>query len=91
MRYEFDSYSKNVLIRNQGKGYFPEILYKGDRQWKVLAPSQEDEDELYTRAIWLGQGCWEDLDEVSEKEAEQILRDWGYEHNPPEADGARYE
>lgn len=57
----------------------------------MLAPKPNDEDELYTRAVWLGEGCWEDLDEITEEEAEQVLRDWGYSQNPPEAQGAHYE
>ena len=39
MRYEYDSYRKNVLIRNQGNGYFPEIIHKGDKQWSVYSGS----------------------------------------------------
>ena len=87
MDYEYDSYRKSVLIRNQGKDYYPEILHKGDNQWSVLAPKPNDPDESYTRAVWLGQGCWENLDLISEEEAERILKEWGYDQNPPEAEG----
>ncbi len=87
MSYEYDSYRKNVLIRNQGKDYFPEILHKGDKQWNLLVAYHDNPDDLYVRAVYLGQGCWEDLDFISDEEAERILKEWGYDQNPPEAPG----
>ena len=81
--YQFDSVHKDVLIRCLGKEYAPEILHKGDKEWGMLAPRPNDEDELYTRAVWLGEGCWEWLDTITEEEAIQILHAWGYKVIPP--------
>ena len=43
-----------------------EFIKKGAENWKILhysdAPSEYD-------ALYRGQGCWEDLDTVSEEEA----------------------
>ena len=85
MYYQYDSQYKNVLIRT-AQGRFPEILHKGDKQWNVLAPKPNDPDEMYTRAIYLGGGCWERLDDIDEDRAEIILKEWGYDTNPPEAE-----
>ena len=81
MIYHYDSYNKNVLIRERGNGNYPEILHKGDDQWSDLKPHPNDKDELYTRAIWLGEGCWEWLDSITEQQAQEILEEWGYEGN----------
>ena len=86
MYYQYDSQYKNVIIRT-AQGRFPEILHKGDKQWSVLAPKPNDPDDMYTRAIYLGGGCWERLDDIDEDMAENILKEWGYDANPPEADG----
>lgn len=86
MYYQYDSHYKNVLIRT-AQGRFPEILHKGDKQWNILAPKPNDPDEMYTRAVYLGGGCWERLDDVEEDDVEAILKKWGYEVAPPEADG----
>ncbi|MBR0429050.1 MAG: hypothetical protein IJK17_03065 [Lachnospiraceae bacterium] len=91
MTYEYDSYRKNVLIRNQGKDCYPEILHKGDKQWSRLYAYYDNPDDMYVRAVYLGQGCWEDMDFISEEEAEEILRSWGYNCNPPEAPGVHLE
>lgn len=86
MYYQYDSQYKNVLIRT-AQGRFPEILHKGDKQWSILAPKPNDPDDMYTRATNLGGGCWERLDDIDEDMAENILKEWGYDDNPPEADG----
>jgi hypothetical protein len=84
-RYQYDYSTKNVLIRRLDDKSFTEILHKGDSQWTILAPREDYKDEDYCRAVFLGQGCWEDLKVVSEDKAHQIIKDWGYEKMPPEA------
>ncbi len=74
--YEYDFRTEDVLIR-QGDNA-PEILHKGDQQWAILAPRSDYKDEKYCRAVYLGQGCWEDLRRITEEEAEEILKAWGY-------------
>ena len=82
MYYQYDSQYKNAA-----QGRFPEILHKGDKQWSILAPKPNDPDNMYTRAIYLGGGCWERLDDIDEDMTENILKEWGYDANPPEANG----
>ena len=77
MNYQFDTFTKSVLIRCRKDGV-PEILHKGDKEWIHLTPRQDYKDESYCRAIYLGQGCWEDLHSISEEEAEAILKEWGF-------------
>ncbi|MBP5385537.1 MAG: hypothetical protein J6Y57_11290 [Lachnospiraceae bacterium] len=77
MHYEYDYVYKDVLIRSgeTKTGYSVEILHKGQSEWKPLMSSGEDES--YARAIFLGQGCWEDLKSVTEEEADAIMEEWG--------------
>jgi hypothetical protein len=42
--------------------------------WRYLGP----DDDRYARAIYLGQGCWDDLTTITEEEGDRILREWGY-------------
>ena len=83
MSYSYDKFSKDVLIRSIDDEIGPEILHKGDTQWSPLRPREDYKDEEYCRAIYLGQGCWEDLLRIDETEALEILREWGYEEVPP--------
>ena len=85
MSYEYDSEFNNVLIRKRRNGLFPEILHKGDAKWSVLVPQPDYMDESYARAVYIGQGCWENLKTITDEEAEDILRSWGYDENPPAA------
>ena len=72
VRYEYDA-ERNILIKCSS-GKLPKILRKSDLIWRDLGP----QDESYARAIFLGQGCWERLDTISEEEAYRILTQWGY-------------
>ena len=71
MYYQYDSQYKNAA-----QGRFPEILHKGDKQWSILAPKPNDPDNMYTRAIYLGGGCGERLDDIDEDMTENILKEW---------------
>ncbi len=70
--YEYD-WEDQVLIKIPGEG-LPKIMYRQELLWRDFKP----EDELFERAIYLGQGCWERLKSIGEKEAQQILNEWGY-------------
>jgi len=70
--YEYD-YKMGTLIKCPAHGS-PEIIDCDNLVWRKLGP----EDESYMRAIYLGQGSWEDLDYVTEEEAHSILTRWGY-------------
>ena len=76
--YKYDYSSKDVLIRRLEEASSPEILHKGNREWETLKPRPDYKDEDYCRAIYLGQGCWEDLKDITEEEAADILEQWGY-------------
>ncbi len=56
------------------------IIKKNNLVWKKLGP----EDEMYARAIYLGQGCWERLDNITEEKALDILAQWGYNQEKEE-------
>lgn len=70
--YEYDAEAK-VLIRITSED-LPKLMRKEQLEWRDFEPL----DEPCLRAIYLGQGCWERLDTVSEQEAQTILRAWGY-------------
>ena len=70
-RYEFDA-RMSVLIRTS-RDASPMILRKTDPVWRLFGPL----DDAYRRAIYLGQGCWERLDTITEEHARMILRGWG--------------
>ena len=72
-----------MLIRKISDELGSEILHKGDKQWSRLRPREDYQDEEYCRAVYLGQGSWEDLRRINESEALEILHEWGYEDNPP--------
>ena len=72
--YEYDEESQ-VLIRIPDNGS-PQIISKAEPQWRYLGPS----DDMYARAIYLGQGCWESLTTISEEEGQRILLEWGCPH-----------
>ena len=69
--YEYDE-EFDVLIRMPEKGS-PKIIKKRDPQWKYLDSS----NDMYARAIYIGQGCWERLVKISEEEGLRILQEWG--------------
>ena len=83
--YEYDYVSEDVLIRQLDGETTPEILHKGDTKWEYLRPRPDYKDESYCRAVYLGQGCWEDLKTINQDEADKILKQWGYTEDPPKA------
>ena len=72
IRYEFDA-EMQVLIKYSSKDS-PKIIEKNNLLWRDFGV----QDESYARAIFLGQGCWERLDSITEDEAQAILTRWGY-------------
>lgn len=72
VHYEYDA-ERQVLIRYSAKE-MPKIIEKDNLVWRDLGP----EHEQYARAIFLGQGCWERLDSITEDLAQLILIRWGY-------------
>ena len=72
VHYEFDV-ERQVLIRYSSQE-MPKIIEKSNLVWRGLGP----EHEQYARAIFLGQGCWERLDSITEEQAQWILTQWGY-------------
>ena len=72
IRYEFDA-ERQVLIKCSSEDS-PKIIEKSNLIWRDF----DAQDETYARAIFLGQGCWERLDSITENEAQIILTRWGY-------------
>ena len=70
-QYEYDAKAQ-VLIRIPPNGS-PKIASRKEPHWGSLG----SEYESYARAIYLGQGCWERLDTISEEKAQEILKEWG--------------
>ena len=73
MKYEYDS-KFEVLIR-MGKECCPQVISKGDTKWVSLLGNSRFSS--YERAIYLGEGCWERLNSISEEEARSVLENWG--------------
>lgn len=73
-RYEYDADGR-VLIRLMSDE-LPQIIRKDELIWRRLG--SDVKDEPYHRAIYIGQGCWEKLRSIDEKEANGILFKWGY-------------
>ena len=71
-RYEYDS-EMEAMVRTSQEGS-PLIIRKSEPRWKAL----DGLDEPYSRAIYLGQGCWERLDTIDEDKAAQIVSEWGH-------------
>ena len=70
--YEYDS-EMGAMVRNTRDG-MPLIIRKMEPRWKELGGL----DDSYSRAIYIGQGCWERLDTIDEEKAQQILSEWGH-------------
>ena len=60
--YEYDAECQ-VLIK-LSSGDLPKIIKKDNLIWRNFGA----EDDRYARAIFLGQGCWERLDTITEEE-----------------------
>ncbi len=70
--YEYDQ-EREVLVRHDKNG-LPMLMRKSDLVWESVLDSKND---MYGRAIFLGQGCWDRLNDISSEEAEKILAEWG--------------
>ena len=51
--------------------------FKNELKWESFLGNSKH--EFYARAIYLGQGCWDELYIIDEWEAMNMLREWGYE------------
>ena len=80
--YSFDRTTKDVLIRRLDGESVVEILHKGDKNWALLAPRADYRDEEYCRAVYLGQGCWEDIEFITEEKAMEIMAQWEHADQP---------
>ena len=70
--YEYDKRMQVLIRMSHDKA--PQIIDKKNLRWRYLGP----DDDRYARAIYLGQGCWDDLTTITEEEGDRILREWGY-------------
>ena len=76
--YEYDE-KYHVLIKKIHVA-IPQILKKGEPGWEDLLPGGKYEP--YARAVYLGQGCWENLASISHEKAQEVLMEWGYIPKP---------
>lgn len=60
-----------VLIKS---GRRPMILHKTEGKWR---PLDFNIDANYGRALFLGEGWWEYLDDISDEEAKKIANEYG--------------
>ena len=72
-RYEYDA-EMQILVKIPAYRGLPTVISKRVPHWGDLGP----EYESYARAIYLGQGCWERLETISEERAQKIC---GVLHN----------
>ena len=79
IQYEYDE-TCQVMIRVSSEES-PKIMEETNPVWRELGK----EDDMYARAIYMGQGCWEDLRTITAEEAEEVLHRWGVS-----LDGAPY-
>ena len=79
IQYEYDEICQ-VMIRVSSEES-PKIMEETNPVWRELGK----EDDMYARAIYMGQGCWEDLRAITAEEAEEVLHRWGVS-----LDGAPY-
>ena len=69
-KYEYDE-TYEILVRCS---FPPKLIRKDHLVWEDLEPKYDS----YARAIFMGQGCWERLDTITEAQALKILDEWGY-------------
>ncbi len=69
VHFEYDK-SFDVLIIGNGAGVYKQI---GKRDFHL---NDLEDNGGYMRAIYLGQGCWERLDNISKEKAIEILKTW---------------
>ena len=62
-----------VLIK-QTKDHMLYVLEKSVLKWR---PFDYQKDDLYGRAIYFGEGCWEDLKHLSAEDGLKIIEEWG--------------
>ncbi len=68
--YEYDE--KRQVMIELSPNEAPRILKKAEGKWRPFGP----EDDRYARAIYQGQGCWEDLTTLTKEEGDDILKEW---------------
>ncbi len=69
VHFEYDKTFEVLIIKNEAGVY--KQIEKADFRLNDL----EDDGE-YMRAIFLGQGCWERLQDISKEKAIEILKTW---------------
>lgn len=69
MNYETDNYA---IIQIGGLEEVGRMITKTKLKWESVY-----NDDSYSRAVFLGQGCWDRLKDISPEEAHAMLEGWG--------------
>lgn len=67
--YQYDRKAE-VLIKTEPRR-MPVQCSKKEPVWKYL-----ENDGNYMRAIYLGEGCWEQLETITEETAQKLIEEW---------------
>ena len=70
--YEYDKECEVIVRHNHDE--LPMLMRKSKLVWENVF---DDGNNSYARAIFLGQGCWDRLINISLEEAEKKLKEWG--------------
>ena len=51
------------------------IFFRNEGKWRLL-DTQNPLEDAYGRALFLGEGLWQDLDDISDEEGNRIVEEW---------------
>ena len=64
---------REAIIKLVGREYY--IFFRTEGKWRPMDTRNPIENE-YGRILFLGDGAWWELDDISEEEGEKILKEW---------------
>ena len=68
--YDYNRKAEALLGHTKDGMYM--IMRRVDPRWKELGGA----DDSFARAIYIGQGCWDELEDISKEDAERLLDEW---------------
>ena len=64
---------REAVIKLVDKSFY--IFFRKEGKWRSLDTSNPIENE-YGRTLFLGDGAWWELDDISDEEGEKIVEEW---------------
>jgi hypothetical protein len=64
---------REALIKNVDREFF--IFFRKEGKWRALDTRNPIENE-YGRALFLGDGAWWELEDISDEEGYKIIEEW---------------